>query len=44
MHPFDEGFQASLCGQPITANPYPEGSDNYADWEKGWTTENELPF
>lgn len=44
MHPFDEGFMASYKGHPITDNPYPQGSTEFIDWARGWTTDHELPF
>lgn len=33
---FESGFQAYLDGQELESNPFPEGSDEYFDWEAGW--------
>ncbi|MEA1832622.1 hypothetical protein U8607_11075 [Methylobacterium durans] len=31
-----EGRHAFDRGDPIEANPYPEGSDDHATWKRGW--------
>jgi len=31
-----EGRHARERGDPITANPYPEGSDAHRTWERGY--------
>jgi hypothetical protein len=33
-----EGNAAKAAGQPSTANPYPAGSQESADWLEGYTT------
>ncbi len=33
----EEGKAAKIAGQPDTANPYPAGSQNSADWLEGYT-------
>jgi hypothetical protein len=33
-----EGSAASADGQPVSANPYPAGSQESADWLEGYTT------
>jgi len=32
----DEGRHARDRGDPITANPYPDGSDEHRTWERGY--------
>ena len=32
----DEGRHARDRGDPITANPYPDGSEEYRIWERGY--------
>ncbi len=32
----DEGRHARYRGDPITANPYPDGSRENAVWKKAW--------
>ncbi|GEP07025.1 ribosome modulation factor [Methylobacterium oxalidis] len=31
-----EGRHAFDRGDPIEANPYPEGSEEHATWKRGW--------
>lgn len=31
-----EGRHARDRGDPLDANPYPEGSDEHATWRRGW--------
>ncbi|CAX26281.1 MAG: hypothetical protein MIN69_07170 [Methylorubrum extorquens] len=31
-----EGREARYRGDPATANPYPEGSDAHAVWQRAW--------
>lgn len=31
-----EGRHARDRGEPAEANPYPEGSDEHATWQRGW--------
>ena len=31
-----EGRQARYRGDPATANPYPEGSEDHAVWRRAW--------
>ncbi|PXW61392.1 hypothetical protein [Methylobacterium sp. B4] len=39
-----EGRQARYRGDPATANPYPEGSEDHAVWKRAWETpEREAP-
>jgi hypothetical protein len=33
----EEGKAAKTAGQPDSANPYPAGSQNSADWLEGYT-------
>ncbi|MFF8799355.1 MULTISPECIES: hypothetical protein [unclassified Methylobacterium] len=33
-----EGRQARYRGDPATANPYPEGSEDHAVWKRAWET------
>ena len=33
-----EGSAAKAEGQPVSANPYPAGSQESADWLEGYTT------
>lgn len=33
----DEGKAAKMAGQSDSANPYPAGSQNSADWLEGYT-------
>lgn len=33
----EEGKAAKRAGQPDSANPYPAGSQNSADWLEGYT-------
>jgi hypothetical protein len=32
----DEGRHARYRGDPVTANPYADGSPEYAAWKKAW--------
>ena len=32
----EEGRHARDRGDPVTANPYPEDSEDYATWRQGW--------
>ncbi|KQO66021.1 hypothetical protein ASG60_02810 [Methylobacterium sp. Leaf469] len=32
-----EGRYARDRGDPLTANPYPEGSEEHETWARGWT-------
>lgn len=36
-----EGHAAKEAGQPMTANPYPAGSQNSADWITGYAAAEE---
>ena len=36
-----EGNAAKSAGQPASANPYPAGSQNSADWLAGYTNVEE---
>ena len=31
-----QGFTAQQAGKPITANPYPEKTENWIGWRAGW--------
>lgn len=31
------GYYAYLNGESITENPFKDNTDNYANWEAGWT-------
>ena len=33
----EQGKVAKIKGQPLTANPYPAGSQESADWLEGYT-------
>lgn len=33
---FRKGFEAAKMGEPASANPYSEGSDQAAVWNGGW--------
>lgn len=33
----EEGKSAKIAGEPYTANPYPAGSQESADWLEGYT-------
>ena len=33
----EEGKAAKLAGEPASANPYPAGTQNGADWLEGYT-------
>ena len=39
--PFDQGVAASTDGLPASANPFPEGTEANASWDKGyhWVTD-----
>ena len=37
---FQEGVEARQMGQPQNANPYTSGTDDYAEWDFGWETED----
>lgn len=38
-----EGHAAQGAGQPASANPYPAGSQNSADWLEGYTSAEAEP-
>lgn len=31
-----EGREARYRGDPVSANPYPEGSEDHAVWKRAW--------
>lgn len=33
---FDEGRQAAIDGKDAGANPYPQGSEEFSQWRKGY--------
>lgn len=33
----DEGRHARYRGDPVTANPYPEDSEDHAVWKRAWS-------
>lgn len=38
----DEGRAARYRGDPATANPYPEASDEHAIWKRAWEQPDEI--
>ena len=33
---WEEGYQAAMHFEPLSENPYKDGSGNFAQWEEGW--------
>ena len=33
---YNTGFEARAQGEPITGNPYPDGSWDAGNWSAGW--------
>lgn len=33
-----DGREARYRGDPASANPYPEGTENHAVWQRAWET------
>ena len=36
LDPMEEGERAAANGEPLSANPYPEGSEAHEAWAHGW--------
>lgn len=36
MEPFVEGYEAYWIDIGLLDNPYPAGSNDHDDWERGW--------
>jgi len=34
--PMEEGKLAAANGEPVSANPYPEDTENHEAWDEGW--------
>lgn len=32
----EEGKLAAANGEPLSANPYPQDSEDYEEWAEGW--------
>jgi hypothetical protein len=34
--PYEEGYEYSVRGRPLSNNPYKIDSPEYVEWRKGW--------